>query len=129
MEQKRKILYVDDEVVNIQLFSLNFKSVFEVYTTCYPEDALAIILNNDIQVVVTDYKMPKINGMELIDSIKNVAPHVVCLILSAYIENIVVTDKEKVFKYIMKPYKKAEMLSYINEAFAISDNALLGKHP
>ena len=55
--------------------------------------------------------------MELIDRIKAATPDVVCILLSGFMESEVVTDKSKIFSYIMKPYKKDEVLTTLSKAF------------
>ncbi len=112
-----KILYVDDEDLNLQLFKLNFRKDYDVITMASPNDSLIAIENRDIKVVITDFKMPNINGMQLIEMIKTVRPDVVCILLSGFMESEVVTDKSKVFSYIMKPYKKDDVLKTLERAF------------
>lgn len=113
-----KVLYVDDEVDNLLLFKMNFRSNYNVVTMAFPQECINLIETEDIKVVITDYKMPIINGMQLINKIKAVKPEVVCIILSGYVESEVVTDKSKVFSYIMKPYKRGEVLETLERAFS-----------
>lgn len=113
-----KLLYVDDEDLNLQLFKLNFRSDYQVITVCNPTDALVYLNDSDIKVVVTDYKMPQMNGMQFVEKVKVVRPDMVCIMLSGYLESEVVTDKSKLFSYIMKPYRKTEVLEVLSRAFA-----------
>ncbi len=113
-----KILYVDDEDLNLQLFKLNFRKDYDVITLALPSETIDVIEKEDIKVVITDYKMPVINGMELIERIKAVKPDVVCILLSGFMESEVVTDKSKIFSYIMKPYKKDEVINTLAKAFS-----------
>jgi CheY-like chemotaxis protein len=113
----KKILYIDDEDINLKLFKLNFGNTYDVVTLLSPLDALKKLETEKFKVIVTDYKMPILNGMELIDKIKSDHPDINCIILSAYLESDVVTDKTKVFKYIMKPYKKDDVMRCLEEAF------------
>lgn len=115
--EKRTIIYVDDDLNNLELFELNFKRKYHVLTSDNPEKAIQIIKDNHIKVVITDYKMPIMNGLNLIYSIKEFQPNCACMILSGYLESDVISDKLKVFKYIPKPYRKSEMIENIEEAF------------
>ena len=117
MWDRKKIIYVDDEDINLKLFKLNFYDKYSIFTTLFPLKALDIIKQENIEVIITDYKMPVMNGMELIEKIKESQTKSSCIILSGYLESEVVTDKKKIFKYIMKPYKYDEMLKCINDAF------------
>lgn len=112
-----KLLYVDDETINLELFKLNFRKHYEVFTTISPFETIGIIEKESIKVVVIDFKMPVINGMQLIEKIKALMPEVVCIILSGYLESEIVTDKSKVFDYIMKPFNKEEVLKILIRAF------------
>jgi len=115
----KKLIYIDDEVINLELFKINLKNHYEIFLTDSPIKALEIIESEKIDIVITDYKMPVMNGMELINNIKDVIhPNAVCMILSGYMESEVVTDKSKVFKYIMKPYRKEEIIRHIESAFS-----------
>jgi len=117
--QMKKIIYIDDEFLNLELFKINLRTNYEVIVADSPFKALEIIEKENLDVIITDYKMPEMNGMELIEKVKSdIRPKAVCMILSGYLESDVSTDKSKVFKYIMKPYKKDQMIEYIETAFS-----------
>lgn len=118
------ILYVDDEPINLKLFELNFRDKYQVITTPSPLEAINIIEKEDIKLLISDFKMPVLNGMQLIEKIKVIKPKVICFILSGYLENEVVTDKTIVHRYIMKPYNKASVLQEIENAFAYYSDTL-----
>ena len=117
MADRRKIIYVDDDDINVKLFEINFRDKYDTFTCLYPVEALDIIKQENIEVIITDYKMPVMNGMELIEKVKESQPKSSCIILSGYLESEVVTDKKKVFKYVMKPYKLNDMVANIDNAF------------
>ena len=114
---KKKVLYIDDEKINLELFEINFRREYEVITSDNPENAMDIISAEEIDVIISDYKMPEMNGLELIEIIKQNKPQSVCIILSGYMERDVSTDSSNVYKHIMKPYKKAQLKEVIEEAF------------
>ncbi|MFN8208133.1 MAG: response regulator [Bacteroidales bacterium] len=116
---KRKIIYIDDEFINLELFKLNFRNLYEVFLCSTPTEAPEIIRSENIRLVITDYKMPGMNGMELVDLIKSRDPDTVCMILSGYPESDVVTDKSKISMYILKPYRREEMIRYIESGFSL----------
>ena len=54
------ILYLDDELLNLTVFKINFQSKFHVYTARDPEDALALMdSEQEISIIISDMKMPK----------------------------------------------------------------------
>jgi CheY-like chemotaxis protein len=85
MEDKISLLYVDDESINLKLFELNFKSKFRVVTALSGDEGLET-LNNDpnISVVISDMRMPKMDGLEFITKAKQSFPNIVCYILTGY---------------------------------------------
>lgn len=119
----KKIIYIDDDELNTQLFKMNFRNNYDVFTTLDPLNGISIIKNEKIKVIITDYKMPVMNGMELINEVKKFQPESVCMVLSAYLESDVITEKHKIFKYMMKPYKRDEITQNIEEAFKILQSA------
>jgi YesN/AraC family two-component response regulator len=115
-----KILYVDDEIVNLNLFQLNFKREFEVLIATSGKDALEIIKREDIKVMITDLRMPGISGIELIEEVKKYDPSIICILLTAFIEPQVMLkaiNEENVFRYLTKPWTKEDVKKVIELAF------------
>jgi len=108
-----KILYVDDEEINLTLFQLTFRRSFEVLIANSGREGLVLIENNDdIRFVISDMKMPGMDGLEFIQKVKKVNSHLPCIILSGYDRNDRI-DKAlevKLIKdYVMKPFNKEEL--------------------
>jgi CheY-like chemotaxis protein len=121
MSEKRKLLYVDDEMINIKLFELSFGNDFNVLTAPDAKTGLEIIRNNrDIRVLVSDLRMPGIDGLEFIKQVKDQDPALICMLLTGYIESKVMLEgfnKELIFRYLTKPWQKNELLSTFQDAF------------
>ena len=116
----KKVLYVDDEFVNLQLFKFNFQKDFTLYLAGSGKEALEILSTEDIQVIISDLKMPGMNGIELIEKIKKGTPDKVCLMLSAYYISEAIEmglDESLIHKYIVKPWNKTEIIDNLNEIF------------
>lgn len=111
---KEKILYVDDEDINLELFKINFENHFEVLTAESGKDALKILKeNNDIGVIYSDLKMPVMNGFELISQIKKQSPEKICIMLTAFADTDVMMkaiNDELIFRYLLKPWKTDEII-------------------
>lgn len=116
------LLFVDDEEINLLLFKMSFSGHFNIMTTDSPLKALEMIKDNDIRLVITDYKMPIMNGMELILEIKKLKPKIICVILSGYFEADVIVEKEMIYKYVMKPWDKIDLIKIVDSAFNMSGN-------
>ena len=113
-----KILYVDDEEINLELFALNFETDYPVITASSAFEGLNLLAEEKISLVITDLKMPKMNGMDFLREIKKLYPDKVCVILSAFTEPddiVIALNEELVFKYMVKPWKRADMETVIKE--------------
>lgn len=121
METSKKILYVDDEEINVRLFDLTLCDEFDIITANSGIRALELIDQDpDIQIVVSDLKMPEMDGLEFIKIAKSKKEHLVCMLLTGFVESEVMMEgfnRELIFRYLMKPWKKDQMVQTIQEAF------------
>ena len=120
MNDKYALLYVDDEPINTMLFEVNFKKKFSVITAQSGFEGLEKIkLNPQIKIVVSDMKMPEMNGVQFIRIAKNDYPHIDFFILTGFEITQEIADalNEKVInKYFRKPFNAQEIENAINEA-------------
>ncbi len=121
MEQFQKILYVDDEPINLKLLHLTFKAEFEIIQSLSAEEGMTILLQNpDIQIIISDLRMPGMDGLSFIKEIKSRYPSKICMLLTGYPESGVILEgfkREFIFRYLTKPWKKADIKLAIEEAF------------
>jgi two-component system NtrC family sensor kinase len=115
-----KILYVDDEEINLELLELTFMNDFHVITAESAEKGLKLLSQNpDIHVVISDLKMPVMNGLDFIKEVKRVSPEKVCMLLTGFMESEIMLEgfnKELIFRYLMKPWDRDELLETVREA-------------
>ncbi len=104
------ILYLDDEPINLKLFELMFKKKYKVVLSESPEKALDLLKEtNDIKVVISDMKMPIMNGVEFVEKAKGFKSEIPYFLLSGYGTNEIITDalKSKLIDgYFQKPLKR-----------------------
>lgn len=123
MTDKAKVLFVDDErQVLISLRAL-FRSQYQVFIADGGDSALDIIRNEPIQVVVSDQRMPKMLGHELLREVKKLRPGTVRLLLTGYsdmggIMNSI--NDGEVFRFIQKPWDNDELRSTLDNAVKIA---------
>lgn len=120
---KKNILFVDDEKQILSALSrLFFRSEYKIFTAESGEQALAILESEEIALIVTDMRMPSMDGYQLLMNVKERHPTVLRIILSGY------ADKEIVFKalsknlaklYLFKPWDNKELKSIIDKIFEI----------
>ncbi|WP_291465790.1 sigma-54 dependent transcriptional regulator [Desulfobacula sp.] len=86
------------------------------------EQAIDIFENEMIHLVITDLKLPKINGMDVLNFIKEKDPEIPVIVITAYgsIENAVRAIQKGAFDYVTKPFKEEKLRSSIIKALKIS---------
>lgn len=129
-DTKYEVLYVDDEEVNLRGFKANFRKYFKVHTSISPTEAIGILKENDIQVVITDQRMPEMTGTEFLEKILPDYPDVVKIILTGFTDIAAIQDginRCGIYKYITKPWDFDEMKATLDKAFAIYQESKEGE--
>jgi response regulator RpfG family c-di-GMP phosphodiesterase len=115
-----RILYVDDEVINLELLQLTYMNDFEVVIAESAEEGMKLLaVHPDIHVLISDLKMPVMNGLDFIKVVKQKHPKKVCMLLTGFMESDVMLEgfnKELIFRYLMKPWNKDELKETILDA-------------
>ncbi|MBV8757650.1 MAG: sigma-54-dependent Fis family transcriptional regulator [Deltaproteobacteria bacterium] len=117
------ILVVDDEQDNLDAFRFNFRKTFDILTANSGPEALGILAEKDVAVVVTDQRMPKMTGVELLREVREKHPDSVGIILTAFTDVDVLIEAinlGQVYRYITKPWDAKEVrgvLQYAIERF------------
>jgi CheY-like chemotaxis protein len=115
---KYKLLYVDDEEINLRIFRDAFRRDFIVITALSAYEALNILEKEKVDVVITDQRMPGMTGVELLREIFQMYPHIPPerLIMSGYSEDSEIKkafDEYKLSKFIEKPWEYKYLKSII----------------
>jgi len=109
-----KILIVDDEKDMLALLKriLSEETEHQVVTEADPTRALELFKEKGFDLVITDLKMPKMDGIKLLESIKKVNPDVSVVILTAFatIETAVEAIRKGAYDYITKPFRRERIL-------------------
>src|SRR6201985_2120839 len=111
-EKKISILYVDDEENNLFSFKAVFRIKYQVYTAISGEEALKILAEKPIQIVITDQRMPAMTGVELLEKVIPLYPDPIRLLLTGYADMNAVVDainKGKIFHYLTKPWNEEDL--------------------
>ncbi len=120
----RKLLYVDDEVENLFTLEVALSKWFKVFTLESPLEAIEVIEREDIRVLVTDQRMPKMSGLELAKKVQENYPSVVTIILTAYDDNETILkaiNQGGIFRYLLKPWDIQDMTQTLESAFETYD--------
>lgn len=122
-EKNAHILIIDDEKnYLLVLQTLLENEGYTVTALSDPETALAFLQESEVDVVVTDMKMPRITGLDVLERVKKQWPYTPVLIMTAFgtIESAVETMKYGAFDYITKPFSNDELLLSIHNAVELA---------
>jgi response regulator RpfG family c-di-GMP phosphodiesterase len=116
------VLYIDDEQHNLISFRASFRRSFNVYTAESAEEARKILDTKDIHVILSDQRMPKMTGIEFFESILDIHPEPIRILITGYTDINSVIDainRGQVFKYLTKPWSENDIRNFIEAAYEI----------
>ncbi|QQR79800.1 MAG: response regulator [Deltaproteobacteria bacterium] len=116
-----KMLCVDDEPGVLQSLKRLFRREgYEMFFAGNAHDALEILKKENIHLIMTDYRMPEMNGVEFLKKSIEIHPESLRLILSGYADAKVVCDaidQGQVYRFLTKPWNDEELLESIRQCF------------
>ena len=116
---KQTVLIVDDqESIRIALSKMLSKEGYEVFLAESGESALDILREKKINVMLSDLKMHKMDGLRLLKASKLIKPEVEVILITAHgtIEKAVGAMKDGAYDFITKPFKKIVITNMIRKA-------------
>jgi DNA-binding NtrC family response regulator len=114
-----RILIVDDEeVLRDVLDAVLRREGFDILTAASGEEALSVLDNDDIDLVILDVMLPGISGIDTLRSIRISNPHLPVIVITAFssIDGAIDAMKQGAFHYIPKPFKNEEVVLTVNKA-------------
>jgi two-component system response regulator HydG len=115
----KKVLLVDDhKPFRDSLAKILEGKGLQVFSAPDGEEALDILRKEDIHLVLTDLKMPKMDGVELLKVAKTIRPEVEVILITGYgtVDTAVTAMKDGAYDYIQKPFKPQEILKLVRKA-------------
>lgn len=116
------VLYIDDEVNNLNSFKAAFRRDFEIFTASSAKEGRKILDSQEIGVIITDQRMPGMTGIEFLESILPIYPDTIRILLTGFSDINAVMDainRGQVYKYLVKPWQNDELKMYIENALEI----------
>lgn len=116
------ILYVDDEVHNLNAFKAGFRTRFNIFTAECAEKGREILEKELIHVILVDQRMPGTTGIEFLASVITEFPDPIRILLTGYTdinEVIAAINEGQVYKYIQKPWVEEDLRIDIEKAFEV----------
>jgi response regulator RpfG family c-di-GMP phosphodiesterase len=125
MQNKRTVLFVDDEPNILKSVQrLLRQEEMEVLCASTGEEALAILGQTPAQVVVTDQRMPKMTGVDLLAAVRERHPEMIRMMLTGFTEIKVAVEainRGEIYRLITKPWNDDELRATIRQAFEQAD--------
>ncbi len=114
------LLYIDDNLVDLEHFDEVFNKQYKIFLAQNKNQAFEILKKHDIHILLTDYRMPDINGIEILEIIYKEYPHIIRIIVTAYQDlNIIeqAVNRGSIHGYISKPLDIDKVKFVINNAY------------
>jgi len=121
-DRRVRILFVDDEERILAGLRSLFRQEYNVFVSDNPEDAMALVKRHDIQIIVSDQRMPQMTGVELLRQAKEQAPQVVRILLTGYSDLAALVgsiNQGEIFRFVKKPWDNEELRQVIGQAAKI----------
>ncbi len=115
INEKPTVLIADDEemvITSVRAY-LQLETDFDIQGFTDPEEAARFVEKHRIDIAVSDYLMPKLNGMQLLGKIKQVQPEATRVLLTGHADKqsaIVAINDVGLFQYLEKPWDNAQLL-------------------
>jgi response regulator RpfG family c-di-GMP phosphodiesterase/HD-like signal output (HDOD) protein len=114
-----KIMVVDDEPANLRLLERLFRRDYQVITASSGDEALELLNQHDVSVLVSDQRMPGMTGIELLKRSAEFRPHMVRIILTGYTDVGALVEAINcghVYKYVTKPWSNDDLRLTVERA-------------
>ncbi|MDL1899792.1 hybrid sensor histidine kinase/response regulator [Anaerolineae bacterium CFX9] len=120
MEEKGNLLVIDDEEEILKALYRQFRRDYNVFTARSAEDGFKVMIETPIQVIISDQRMPGMNGSEFFGRVKNEFPDAIRLLLTGYADIqavIAAVNDGNIYRYITKPWNPLDLSATVREAF------------
>jgi serine/threonine-protein kinase len=121
---KPTLLLIDDEERIVRSLRMLFFSGYTVHTTTDPQEAIRILREEKVHVIVSDQRMPLMQGSELLGIARETSPATMRILLTGYSDldaSIASVNDGEVFRYLLKPWDAMEVKKVVAEAAAIAE--------
>jgi two-component system, sensor histidine kinase and response regulator len=115
-----RVLFLDDELNNLVAFKASFRHDFKVFTANNVVEALQVLSNNEVHVIISDQRMPDMTGVEFFEHILHKYPEPVRILLTAYSDLsdvIKAINKGQIFRYIEKPWDHNKIVEAVESSY------------
>lgn len=116
-EKKANILYIDDEKQNLDSFVAAFRRHYNVFTADSAKNAIEILRQHKITIILTDQRMPEMTGVQFLEAVIPEFPTPIRMLVTGYTDTdaiIKAINNGRIFRYISKPWDENELKQSID---------------
>src|SRR6476620_11092665 len=120
-----KLLIVDDETANIRLLERLFREDYFCLTASSGEEAMDLLDQHEVAVIITDQRMPQMTGIELLKRTAERRPHMVRILLTGYTDLEALVEAVNcglVYMYVSKPWNNEDLKLRVSRAVEHYEN-------
>ena len=117
--EKYNLLLVDDEEDNLALLYRTLRGTYNLEKTTSPSKALEILNEKNFHLVISDHKMPEMDGVEFLKRVQMAHPDTMRILLTAYSDANILIDAinyAKIYRYVKKPFNPDELQLIVSSA-------------
>jgi len=117
--RRYNLLIVDDEKEILRSLKLTFAEDHEVFTASSGAEALEILQQQDIALIITDQRMPQMTGVQLLEKVIQINPRIIRIILTGYTDTaalIEAINQGHIYQYITKPWERQDLRLVVRRA-------------
>jgi DNA-binding NtrC family response regulator len=121
-----RLLFVDDEQRVLNSMRIMFRRQFDLFLASHGAEALDIVRDKDIDVIVADHRMPKMTGVEVLSKVRAMSPRTVRILLTGYADLDAVEgsiNDSEVFRFLTKPCAPQQLRETIELAAKLAREA------
>ncbi len=121
------LIVEDDEMVQATLRMTLEREKFRVVTSSDPREALGLVAAQDFAVIISDYRMPEMTGLEFLVECRRMRPHSSRILLTAVLNLATVIEainRGEICRFIAKPWLRTELLAAVCDAIQRHDLTL-----
>jgi DNA-binding NtrC family response regulator len=127
-----RLLFVDDEQRVLNSMRIMFRRQFDLFLASHGAEALDIVRDKDIDVIVADHRMPKMTGVEVLSKVRAISPRTVRILLTGYADLDAVEgsiNDSEVFRFLTKPCAPQQLRETIELAAKLAREAPIPPAP
>ncbi|UTW64163.1 hybrid sensor histidine kinase/response regulator [bacterium SCSIO 12741] len=118
----KRVIFIDDNPNNLTAFRALLRDRYEIYTSTDVSEALTLVKEKRPSVVVADYKMPELSGVEFLQMVKEIDPLAIRMMLTGHANLKAVVqaiNQSEIFRFIVKPWSEEELTKALDNAIEL----------